>query len=179
MFMPNPELDKPPLFDRIALLRELGGFSLNKAALLSGLVHSYLWKLETGRLKTPSPRKLYALAEGINVSYARLMALAGYSKDVSPEEADPIRQLEQNLGLTDLSFDDAKLLMATIREMRLGEEVGVPKEVTGRVMIAAIRAQAGSDGAMDEIVEFTKLAGQGKLHEAPLDLVQARIADSS
>lgn len=163
--MPNHELDQPPLFNRITLLRELGGLSLNQAAQKSGLSPAYLHKLETGQINSPSPHKLRALAEGTGMRYIHLLALAGYHPEISPAEVDPVEYLKRELGLQELDFDGARFLLGALRELRAGKEAGIPAEVTGDIVITAIRARAGDDDAMDRILDYTELAMAGKLNQ--------------
>lgn len=166
--MPNPELNQPALLNRLILLRESRGLTLNEAARRSKVSAAYLSKLERGEIKTPSPRKLKALSQGMGANYSMLMALAGYSLEVSPQEADPVRELGRVIGVEDLSFDAARFAFTILREMRLGKEQGIPVEVTGKLATTAIRAYAGDDKALDDVLAILNSARQANFDEVSI-----------
>ena len=58
--------------------REEKGVSLESVAGPAKISAAYLHKLEQGVVNSPSPRVLARLAVSLNVSYLRLMELAGY-----------------------------------------------------------------------------------------------------
>jgi transcriptional regulator with XRE-family HTH domain len=58
--------------------REAKGASLEKVAVPAKISAAYLHKLERGVVNNPSPRVLARLAVVLEVSYLRLMELAGY-----------------------------------------------------------------------------------------------------
>lgn len=58
--------------------REEKGLSLESVANPAKISAAYLHKLERGVVESPSPRVLARLAVALQVSYLRLMALAGY-----------------------------------------------------------------------------------------------------
>jgi transcriptional regulator with XRE-family HTH domain len=59
-------------------LREENGASLEAIAGPAKISAAYLHKLERGVVNSPSPRVLARLAAALEVSYLRLMELAGY-----------------------------------------------------------------------------------------------------
>jgi transcriptional regulator with XRE-family HTH domain len=58
--------------------REDLGLSLQNVAESSNISAAYLQKLERGVVDTPSPRVLRRLASSLELSYLRLLELAGY-----------------------------------------------------------------------------------------------------
>jgi len=58
--------------------RAAKGLSLDAAAQLSLISNAYLHKLESGTVKSPSPRVLARVAGALDVPYLHLMELAGY-----------------------------------------------------------------------------------------------------
>lgn len=66
------------LGNRLRAARELAGRSLRAAATQAEISSAYLSQLEAGSVKEPSPHVLHRLSEVYDVSYADLMALAGY-----------------------------------------------------------------------------------------------------
>lgn len=63
---------------RIKRAREIRGLSLAATAAAAGTSAAYVQKLERGEVKSPSPHRLLALADALEVPYAELMQLAGY-----------------------------------------------------------------------------------------------------
>src|SRR5688572_21831991 len=59
-------------------VREFKGLSLAAVAEPAGISATYLQKLERGEVEAPSPHRLHALAEVLDISYTKLMELAGY-----------------------------------------------------------------------------------------------------
>jgi len=73
--------DQAPTADlgvRVAAARAERGLSLAAAASASRISPGYLHKLESGRVRSPSPHVLQRLAGTLTVPYAELMRLAGY-----------------------------------------------------------------------------------------------------
>ena len=68
------------LGDELARLRKLKGWTLRDVEEKSKkkVSNSYLYQLESGGVKEPSPNILYELANVYGVSYAGLMRLAGF-----------------------------------------------------------------------------------------------------
>jgi transcriptional regulator with XRE-family HTH domain len=59
------------------------GLSMQQVADRAGCSPGYVHKLETDRVRTPSPRVLARLAEALAVSYPELMSAAGYEQPES------------------------------------------------------------------------------------------------
>lgn len=59
-------------------VRETKGLSLAAVAEPAGMSATYLQKLERGEVESPSPHRLHALGDKLELSYADLMAAAGY-----------------------------------------------------------------------------------------------------
>jgi HTH-type transcriptional regulator, competence development regulator len=83
----SQEGDEVPrsLGEELHKVRQLRGMSLKAVAEPAGVSATYLQKLERGEVKSPSPHRLRRLADVLEVEYAALFALAGYSdsSDVS------------------------------------------------------------------------------------------------
>lgn len=88
-------------------VRDFKGLSLAAVAEPAGMSATYLQKLERGEVDSPSPHRLYALSLQLDVSYMRLMELAGY---VVPREDDAPRKnvslLAQAFTAEDLSDEE-------------------------------------------------------------------------
>lgn len=54
------------------------GLSLRAVEQRTGISNAYLSQLESGKIKQPSPTILHELAEVLGVTYAEMMAHAGY-----------------------------------------------------------------------------------------------------
>lgn len=59
-------------------VRGFKGLSLTAVAEDAGISATYLQKLERGEVEAPSPHRLHALSEALDISYTKLMELAGY-----------------------------------------------------------------------------------------------------
>lgn len=69
---------KPTLGTYLKSLREAKGLSLRDVEEKSGISNAFISQLESGKVKHPSPIKLYKLAETYGVPYEALMERAGY-----------------------------------------------------------------------------------------------------
>lgn len=88
-------------------LRKSKGFTIREVADRSGVSTAYISQLENGNRGIPSPEILMKLSEGLNISYADLMSLAGYLEDPSePYDAQryPLN-LRRLLRENELTFD--------------------------------------------------------------------------
>jgi transcriptional regulator with XRE-family HTH domain len=75
---PRPTLE---LGDTIRESREARHLSIQAAAAEAGISQGYQFKLESGFVRTPSPRILHRLGRVLELPYAELMRLAGYARD--------------------------------------------------------------------------------------------------
>ena len=66
------------LGEKLKEVRELRRLSLAAVAGPADMSATYLQKLEQGKVESPSPHRLYSLANQLDVSYNDLMDLAGY-----------------------------------------------------------------------------------------------------
>jgi transcriptional regulator with XRE-family HTH domain len=66
------------LGNELRIARERTGLSLESVAGPARISAAYLHKLERGAVHSPSPRVLARLASVLEISYLRLMELAGY-----------------------------------------------------------------------------------------------------
>lgn len=71
----------PGLSDELSRLRKLKGYTLREVEQRTGkkVSNSYLYQLESGDVKEPSPNILFELAKVYQVPYKSLMELAGYA----------------------------------------------------------------------------------------------------
>lgn len=72
--------DPQTLGRELAHARAARSQSLKTVASGAGISAAYLQKLERGRVESPSPRILQALARHLDLPYERLMQLAGYAE---------------------------------------------------------------------------------------------------
>ena len=79
------ELDD--LGNQLKAVRQVKRLSLTAVAQPAKISAAYLQKLEAGVVKNPSPRVLQRLAGVLDVSYSRLMELAGYVMPSRDDEA--------------------------------------------------------------------------------------------
>lgn len=88
-------------------LRKEKGFTIREVAGRSGVSPAYISQLENGQRGVPSPDVLLKLADGLNISYARLMQAAGYLEPLEaaqPGGSRPIN-LRHLLHDAELQFD--------------------------------------------------------------------------
>ena len=96
--------------------RRISGLSLKAAAEPAGISATYLQKLETGEVKTPSPNVLHGLSETLNVPYAGLMELAGY---VVPDRGEMAASpFEHAFAASDLTAAERSAVAAFVRHLR-------------------------------------------------------------
>ena len=101
-------------------VRRTLGLSLKAAAEPAGISATYLQKLETGEVKTPSPNVLHRLSGALNVPYADLMELAGYVVPGRGEMA--ANPFEHALSASDLTAEERSAVAAFIGYLRAGRE---------------------------------------------------------
>lgn len=77
------------LGSELARIRQLRGTSLKGVGDAAGMSPTYLQRLERDEITNPSPNKLHALGEALDVPYVELMKLAGY---VVPREGVPVSE---------------------------------------------------------------------------------------
>jgi transcriptional regulator with XRE-family HTH domain len=66
--------------ERLLALRLAAGITLRQLATATGISSGFLSHMERGKIASPSPRKLAALAKYYGVAYGDLMAQAGYER---------------------------------------------------------------------------------------------------
>lgn len=66
------------LGNQLKAVRKAKGFTLRDVSESSKISATYLQKLESGMVNSPSPRVLQRLGESLDVSYLLLMRLVGY-----------------------------------------------------------------------------------------------------
>jgi HTH-type transcriptional regulator, competence development regulator len=95
------------LGEKLKQVRELKELSLAAVAEPAGMSATYLQKLERGDVESPSPHRLHALANTLELDYGDLMRMAGY---VVPSESDGDQQsvslLAQALSAENLSDEE-------------------------------------------------------------------------
>jgi transcriptional regulator with XRE-family HTH domain len=83
------------------------GWTLRHAAGQTGISNGYLSLIETGKVKSPAPRYLKALADAYALDFAALMALAGHPASSPPEARARMSERETN-GLVGLKMRDGE-----------------------------------------------------------------------
>ena len=105
-------------------VRTLKGLSLSAVARPAKISPAYVQKLEAGVVKNPSPRVLHRLAGVLDISYVRMMELAGYVMPL-PEETgghinrNLVQQALQAEELTDQEQRAVAAFIAYLKEQRL------------------------------------------------------------
>ena len=87
--------------------RESKGFSLRAVENATGISNAYLSQLESGKVQQPSPVKLNKLCEVYEISYAEVMALAGYPMPNHSEENTSYSRIASRLGPVTEEEEDA------------------------------------------------------------------------
>lgn len=113
------------LGEELRSVRKLKRLSRESVARPAKISAAYLQKLEAGVVKNPSPRVLYRVGSVLEVSYAKLMELAGYAvPEVEPGgDAQPRSPLEEALLAEILSEDELRAVAAFVtylKEQRTG-----------------------------------------------------------
>jgi HTH-type transcriptional regulator, competence development regulator len=106
------------LADELRELRERRGLTLRVLSEGTGISNAYLNQLENDKVKEPSPNILAKLADFYEISYTRLMELAGYAvpKQSNSMASSTSPQLE---GLTDLGFDELQQVRDFVEFLRI------------------------------------------------------------
>ena len=101
-------------------VRQVRGMSRHAVAKPARISAAYLQKLEAGVVRNPSPRILERVAGVLDISYGRLMVLAGYtvpSREIGCESAR-IRPIEQAIQTEDLTVEELRAVAAFIAHLR-------------------------------------------------------------
>lgn len=70
---------KQALGEVLSKCRDIKGLTLREVEENTGVSNGYLNQLENGKVKSPSPHKLHALANFYKIPYEDLLIAAGYS----------------------------------------------------------------------------------------------------
>ncbi|RAZ73064.1 helix-turn-helix domain-containing protein [Mesorhizobium atlanticum] len=105
----------------LARVRKGLGLSLRTVEAETDVSNAYLSQLETGKIRTPSPTVLHTLALRYEVSYERLMALAGYPVPHSSVDDPPARSLDLAARLGDVSPEEEEALVDFLSLIRKRE----------------------------------------------------------
>ena len=110
----------PTLGEELRRLRELKGYSLRAVEhkTKKKISNSYLYQLESGAVKEPSPNILYELAQAYGVSYKSLMELAGYVFPVSKEDRARGHASVAFSALGDLTEEEEERVLDFVEFMR-------------------------------------------------------------
>ena len=95
--------------------RENASLTLRKVEKQAGISNSYLSQIENNKIKNPSPKLLFSLAELYHVEYDFLLELAGYPT-LSKKEKTPYYR--RGSILNDISEDEEKELADYLRFLR-------------------------------------------------------------
>lgn len=101
-------------------VRKTRNLTLRMVEKRTGLSNAYLSQLETSKIREPSPLVLKKLAECYEISYARLMELAGYplptELEVDMKKLEP--QFRTDKGFEDLTEEEKKQVREYIEFLR-------------------------------------------------------------
>ncbi|MBX7268826.1 helix-turn-helix transcriptional regulator [Micromonospora sp. Llam7] len=100
------------LGETIRQARERHGMSVRKLAEQLHMHQSYIYRVEQGLFKQPSPEKLQRIAKYLGLDYNDLCALAGYQ---APELPAYLPYLRAKYDMTD---EDARQLNAHFERLR-------------------------------------------------------------
>jgi transcriptional regulator with XRE-family HTH domain len=100
-------------------VRALRGDSLRAVASATGISAAYLLKLEQGQVTAPSPHVLLNLSKHYEVSYLRLMQLAGYATEDGPRtDRRTAGVLAEVLAAQDLTPEEVRAMAAFLSTLR-------------------------------------------------------------
>lgn len=105
----------------LARVRELRGRSLKSVSEQADMSTTYLQRLERDEIQSPSPHKLYALSEALEIPYVELMKLAGYvipREGKRKSEAVSSGPLAFALSATELTEEEARDLAEYLAFLR-------------------------------------------------------------
>lgn len=97
----------------LARVRHLRGKSLKAIGDAASMSATYLQRLERDEIASPSPKRLHALSEALDVPYVELMRLAGYivpREGTQDSEPTPRGALAHALFSEDLTDDEVRAL---------------------------------------------------------------------
>lgn len=151
----------PTLGQELFRLRKLKGWTLRDVEERTGrqISNSYLYQLESGNAKEPSPNILYQLSLIYEASYPELMRLAGF---VVPSSSPQASQASASVAFSalDLSDDEREAVMDFIefRRKKRSEEARTPPNLTVPPSAGAVTA---------EVRKLLRAAGVGKQLPTP------------
>ena len=108
------------LGEELAAVRKLKRLSRESVARPAKISAAYLQKLEAGVVKNPSPRVLHRVGGVLDISYGKLMELAGYAApEAEPaNRARPTSPLEEALIAEPLSEDELRAVAAFVTYLK-------------------------------------------------------------
>ncbi len=104
----------------IKAVRQVKKLSLSAVAEPANISATYLQKLESGLVKNPSPRVLQRLADVLDVSYTKLMELAGYLNPTpnKPQKHSRSSPLMEAIMTADLTPEELRAVAAFINYLK-------------------------------------------------------------
>jgi SOS regulatory protein LexA len=120
--MNNPQKDFGNYLKNLRMDKKL---SIRKLEELSGVSNAYLSQMENGKRGMPSPEILKKLHEPLDVSYDKLMEMAGHISSSTRSELLPETKsaLERHHGISELFLNAAELFVSSVTD-----EKGLLKE---------------------------------------------------
>ncbi len=108
------------LGSELKTVRQVKALSLNAVAKPAKISAAYLQKLEAGVVKNPSPRVLNRIAEVLDLSYSKLMELAGYIMPTLQQTEKHVQNnlVEHALHTEDLSEEERRAVAAFINFLK-------------------------------------------------------------
>lgn len=93
------------------------GYTLREVEEKTGISNAYLSQLENGSINKPSPEILHKLSELYDISYARLMKIAGHPLPINTEDTGQA-SLRRKDAFNDLSPEEEEKLLEYLQFIR-------------------------------------------------------------
>jgi len=108
------------LGNELKALRQFKRLSLSAVALPARISAAYLQKLEAGAVNNPSPPVLNRLAAVLEVSYMKLMELAGYITPATDDKVAGVKNslVDQAVITEDLTEEERRAVAAFVSYLK-------------------------------------------------------------
>lgn len=91
--------------DYLKTLRKTKGLTIRQLSLYSGISHTYLSQIETGKRSVPSPEIIRKLAKTLQVDYNEMLTVAGYL-DAESDKNERFKTISLEEALQELLNSD-------------------------------------------------------------------------
>jgi HTH-type transcriptional regulator, competence development regulator len=112
------DLPESTLGSELRRIREFRGATLKSVAEPAGISAAYLLKLERDVVQSPSPHVLRRLADCLDISYLKLMALAGYEISDDHSTMPRVGVLADALAAESLDESEQRAVAAFLTALR-------------------------------------------------------------